>query len=71
MTIDIVSYSAATVTAITIGQLNACTRQSLVPSFYRCLVFLMEQPDQTAATSLLHRTCTVFLGHTQTRVDLY
>lgn len=46
------------------------TRQSLVPSFYRCLVFLMEQPDQTAAASLLHRTCTVFLGHTQTRVDL-
>ena len=46
------------------------TRQSLVPSFYRCLVFLMERPDQTAAASLLHRTCTVFLGHTQTRVDL-
>jgi hypothetical protein len=50
------------------------TRQSLVPSFYRCLrtclVFLMEQPDQTAAASLLHRTCTVFLGHTQTRVGL-
>ncbi len=30
----------------------------------------MERPDQTAAASLLHRTCTVFLGHTQTRVDL-
>ena len=45
-------------------------RRSLVPSFYRHLVFLMERrPDQTAAAPLLHCTCTVFLGHTQTRVD--
>jgi hypothetical protein len=61
-------------TAVLLGKSTTTarrTRQSLVPSFYyRYLVFLIEQPDQTAAASLVHRTCTVFLGHTQTRVDL-